>query len=426
MTVKLIKIRNVLGVSDIEFAPGKVTEISGRNATGKTSILNAIRSVARVGSDATLLRAGEEQGEVVLVLDDDTEIGRKFTEARTYPYARQGKMNASSPASFIANLTGQYALNPIDFIMADDKKRIEYLLSCIQLDHDFETLEKITGITIPEDDGLSPLEMIDALRKQLYDQRTGINRALKESEAAVSRLEKSLPENVRGPEELKAERNMVVQEVNTIMAAAKDKLAEATKDAAKAADEIDWSIAKLQEQIDKLTTDKGGLRATLADAKTEIQSKATKDTAELRERVTRLESQIEDSGRLANTLQIIADTKLQAKKLDKEAKVATKRLVQLDQYKAQQLSALPISDLTVTDGKLLVGELPFDQINMAEKLRIAFELARIQAGGLGLVCVDGVELLDRAHYDELIERANNSDVQLIITAVTNDDLTIKT
>ena len=419
MSVKLIKIRNVLGVADIEFEPGKVTEISGRNASGKSSILNAIRSVAKVGGDATLLRAGEEQGEVVLVLDNDTEIGRKFTEARTYPYARQGKMNAGSPASFIAGLTGQYALNPIDFIVADDKKRIEYLLSCIDIQHDTEALEKITGLQVAPGGSMGPIEFIDALRKQLYDKRTGLNRALKEGEAAVVRLEKSLPEQVRGADELKAERNEVARAANDIITAAKDKICVLAKD-------MTDRVAKIDDMIADLQQEKSDLRAKLSDDTVAEQAAANEKTAAMRDRVARLDAQIEEAGRVDNTLQIIAQSKADVERLDKEAKQTTKRIVKLDEYKAKQLEALPVPDLTVVDGKLMVGSLPFENINMAEKVRIAFELARMQAGELGLVCVDGLELLDRQHYDELIERAKNSDVQLIITAVTNDDLTITT
>lgn len=429
MTVKLIKIRNVLGVSDIEFEPGKVTEISGRNATGKTSILNAIRSVMKASNDAMLLRAGEEQGEVVLVLDNDTEIGRKFTEARNYPFARQGKMNASSPVSFITGLTGAYALNPIEFIYADDKRRIEYLLSCINVQLDFEELEKISGLSVPDvpaGSSMGALELIDRLRKELYDKRTGLNRAVKESQAVIARMEKSLPEQVRSADELKAERNEVAKEVNAVMKAAKDAIAEETERASIAADAIDGAIAELQQKIDALQEQKGGLRATLAERRGAIQNKANTDTAELRERVARLETQIEEAGRVENTLAIIGENKADAVRLEKETKDVTKRIVKLDEYKAQQLAALPVNELSVVDGKLMVGELPFENINTAEKVRIAFELARLQAGELGLVCVDGLELLDREHYDELIERAKNSDVQLIITAVTNDDLTIKT
>ena len=74
MQVTQIKIQNILGIKELEIKPSSITEITGKNASGKTSVLEALKSVFAGGKDATLLRKGEKSGSVVLLLDDGTEI----------------------------------------------------------------------------------------------------------------------------------------------------------------------------------------------------------------------------------------------------------------------------------------------------------------------------------------------------------------
>ena len=65
MRVAHVRISNILGIEEIEFAPGGFTEVSGGNGAGKTSVLEAIRAALRGGNDATLLRNGADRGEIV-------------------------------------------------------------------------------------------------------------------------------------------------------------------------------------------------------------------------------------------------------------------------------------------------------------------------------------------------------------------------
>ena len=40
-----IEVVNIMGIEQLKFVPGNVTIVSGRNGAGKTSVLEAIRSV---------------------------------------------------------------------------------------------------------------------------------------------------------------------------------------------------------------------------------------------------------------------------------------------------------------------------------------------------------------------------------------------
>ncbi|HLL52630.1 MAG TPA: ATP-binding protein [Myxococcaceae bacterium] len=48
LNVSLVRIHDVLGIADLEIAPGALTVIEGGNGKGKTSVLEAIRAVAQL------------------------------------------------------------------------------------------------------------------------------------------------------------------------------------------------------------------------------------------------------------------------------------------------------------------------------------------------------------------------------------------
>src|SRR5688572_20078808 len=79
LKVAKVHISNIRGIKEMEFEPGSCTESSGKNGQGKTSILEAINAALSGGHDATLLRKGEEKGEIVIVLDDNTTITKRIS-----------------------------------------------------------------------------------------------------------------------------------------------------------------------------------------------------------------------------------------------------------------------------------------------------------------------------------------------------------
>lgn len=128
MRVKKITIRNVMGVEERTIEPGRVTRIQGRNASGKTSTLEAIKSVIQGGHDATLLRVGQEEGEVVLVLEDGEDeiaVRKRITAEKsdlTVTHPTMGKISAGK--RWLDGLVDRLSFNPVDFLTADAKTRV--------------------------------------------------------------------------------------------------------------------------------------------------------------------------------------------------------------------------------------------------------------------------------------------------------------
>ena len=220
MRVSKIKIRNILGIEDLEFSPGAVTTISGANSTGKTSVLEALKSVILGGHDATLLRHGANHGEVVLVLDDGTEIKKSVDEDESKLSVKDAKLGRlGAPKSFVDGLVKAQAFNPLQILDMDHKSRLDLLVSLIpkseETDQQIQELIEKSSFSDSEKYSflhMQPMRSLEAIRKRLYDERTGANRMAKDKRSTVEELSKTLPSKDELERDLKAEAESLLTE----------------------------------------------------------------------------------------------------------------------------------------------------------------------------------------------------------------------
>lgn len=76
------------------------------------------------------------------------------------------------------------------------------------------------------------------------------------------------------------------------------------------------------------------------------------------------------------------------------------------------------------DGQILVNKIPFDRLNTAQQIQIAIEVAKLRAGELNIVCLDGLERFDSDTYNEFKEQIIKSGLQAIITKVSDEELKV--
>ena len=450
MIVTKLSIKNILGIESMEVNPGSVTEVSGSNGAGKTSILEALRAVLSGGHDATLLRSGADKGEVVLVLDDGTEIRKTVGADKSQTVVKHptfGKL--PKPAEFIKKLSDALTLNPVTFLSAPKKDRADQLLSAIPMK---VTADQVAFVPTAALRGVDldkhALESIGSISKAVYDLRTGVNRVEKEKRVTAAQMAKTLPPDApegdwgdvltattgewQALHKATSARLAVIEAERVEYRDAAD--GEALAQIIKVKEELQAAIDKLRaEATAEIDLIRQG--AERADARADSEAAAKREAeeavfrpkeAELKEKIGHARAMVEQQAQAEKAREFIAKMEAEADSMKEQSTALTSALSKLEVLKASLLEKLPIPGLSVQDGDIYLDGIPFDRVNTARKVAVAIEVAKLRAGELGLVAVDGLELLDAKTFTEFKKSAAKSNVQFVISRVSEGPLTVST
>jgi hypothetical protein len=426
MRIAKLVIHNVLGIEHFELAPGSISVIEGANGVGKTSILKAIDACIHGGRDATLLRKGAEKGEIVLVLDDGTEISRPVKpdglDGATVKHPTFGKI--AKPQSYLDKLADALSVNPVAFILAPAPKRAEWLLEVLPVTVSDEDLQG-TGVTELPSEGRNGLERIELARKAVYDERTGVNRAAKEKRATITQLRATVPAGAPGvnPEtEAREAEGQAAAHTRALSTAVETIRSEESQ-------RVDAVNAETDAAIRKLETDRTEELARIRQQSTDHREAAATDyqpkidaaqaiVAGARERAQRFAA--DEKAR-----EWLKKHESEAAVLEERSATLTETLEKLDILKAKALENLPIKGVEVRDGDVFVDGIPFEHVNKAKQVRVALNVARLRAGQLGLVCVDGLEALDSESFAAFEKAAEKTGLQFVVSRVTAGPLVVR-
>lgn len=420
MKINKIKIHNILGIDELEIEPGKYTEISGRNGSGKTSILEAIKSALKGGNDATLLRNGAKSGEVVLILDDGMQLVKRVSEAKSdlNIFDEKGK-EIKKPQSVINDLIDMLSINPVSFLTADKKARTNTLLEVLPLVTPAEELNQILS-GLPN---LKPvhfnghaLEAIAEVHKTIYEERTAVNRMLKEKLASIKQLQETVTDLDFSPE-------LLEKRINELEAK--------RLDASTKKDVYIHQILKIKdEKLEKARIEYEAIRKSINDEsdsqQLELNSKYEATFNPILEELSKLREQQKQSGAIVKTKELIEQYCKETEALSQESENLSSGLSEVETLKTGLLSNLPIEGLEITDGEILRHGISFDRLNTAQQVTIAVEVAKLRTKTLGIVCLDGLERLDSDSFKYLEDGLSSAGLQAFVTKVTDTDLTVET
>lgn len=438
MHIAKVSVRNIFGIQHFEFEPGKFNEIAGPNDVGKTSLLNALKSVFEGGSDATLLRQGEEKGEIVIVLDDNTTIRKRVGVGAGVTVEKDG-VREQKPQAAINAFRDMLSVNPVAFIKeTDPKKRNGMLLDSLNLKADLDRIRDIIGSPDFEIPDGPALEQISYAHKTIFTERTGTNRAVTEKESTINQLAQALPTgDAAAPDESEADLEEQLKVLDAAQEAEMkridDKLGTLKTESEQKVDAKREEIAILQSQIATLQGEISAERESFQNTTQRAEGQRSISTGRWRENrqpvvdaLNLVRSNRDAVVRAQTTRETMRKLRQEADVLQEDAERQSKALKALDAYKLELLASLPIPGLVVEDGEVKRNGVPFDRLNEGQQVDIAFEIARLRAGDLGVVCIDGIESLNTAHYEAFKAKAVASGLQLFVTRVTDDaDLIIK-
>lgn len=424
MKISKVKIQNILGVENLEFNAGRFTKISGPNGSGKTSVLEAIKSIFKGGNDATLLRVGADKGEAVVILDDGTQISRKISETggTTTVTDADGKKLAK-PTDIIKSLTDAISVNPVDFLRATKRERVTVLLESMPIDLDSGRLEEIADkyFTQYAVSGQHALVTLETIRKAIYDERTGINRAVKEKYSTINQLSATLPDQ---SDAISNDSAGLTEQLTSLITDRDAELARVSEKLERLRKEHENSIAILRSQIEQATAAFAEIERKAAAQREKTNGIFNERSQGIRENLAAIQEAQKQAAKHEATRQTILTLNEDAAELQTEADKQTKALEDLESYKSELLANLPIPGLTVIDGEIYRDGVQFDRLNTAQQVEIAVEIAKIRAGDLGVIVVDGLELLDSERFDEFKRQSIQSGLQLIVTRVADDSFAI--
>lgn len=426
--IEKISIKNILGVEHVEFEPGKFNVITGGNGAGKTSVLTALRSIFDV-EEGTLLRQGQERGEVVLLLSDGRELRRRVTENASNLYVEEDGVRQAKPATIAGGLVDVLSVNPVDFLAAKPKKRVEAMLEAMPMEANPARIREIVGDDSYDVGDGHALDVIKKAYDIVFDERRDTNRAKSQKESTITQLNATLPakkdDQVDGNEE---ELELRLENIETAREAEMTRIDTKLTELRTASEEKVQAkrdeIARLQEQIAVLQGEVATEREAFAGVETRAGQQRERSNQRFNDERDPVRASLEviradrDAAiRATQTREQIAILRTEANTLEEDSARMTSALAKLDAYKAELLGALPVPGLEIVDGELIRHGIAFDRLNTAQKVEIAVEIAKLRAGELGIICVDGLELMDTEHFEAFRTQALESNLQMFVTRV---------
>lgn len=426
LRVAALRVSNILGIQTAEIRPGQITLIEGANGSGKTSVLEAFRAALSGGHDATLLRQGADSGEIVMLLDDGVEIAKTVTADKTTVAVRHPEFGkVAKPATFLDRLRDLFSLNPVDFLTAKKDARLQLLLAAIPMKINARDLAGVLGLcTVRPNLDQHAMLTLSAIEKDLYDNRTGVNRVVKEKRTTAGELAKALPPEAdqSAIDDLKAAREAQRADLadytirrQSVGAAADDEKHRLREEAQLAIDAIRVQLAK---DVERVAVD---TQAKLQD----LYDKHGQSEQELAKCVIELEAKAETYRRSTDARRHLQDLQTSAETFESKSKQLSEALKEVGEIREALLEDLPIKGLTVVDGDIQIDGIPFDRLNEARRVRLAIDVAMLRAGSLPLLCCDGIESLDSASIAALEEVARDTNIQLVLARVTDSKLGVR-
>jgi hypothetical protein len=377
-----LEIENFKRIKAVEITPdGNTVIISGRNAQGKSSVLDAIWAAlaGRSGSVDRPIRDGESEASVTVTLDNIV-VTRTWTSDKTSLVVKSSEgAKFPSPQALLDKLIGKLSFDPLLFANADAKTQVKMLLDLVQLPFD-------------------PADLADQ-RQQAYDARTDANRRLKQVQGAIAdiKIPADTPDNpidvvelsgqIQAATQIKGRREalrgdharskQIISDLRTRLAAEEANLARIVEEGKALPPEVD--VSKLVEALE--TAD-----AINADVRRKDRRAELKDTA---------------------------------RQIETAAKALTQEIADIDTRKAAGLAAaeFPIEGLGFDEDGVTYNGVPFTQSSGAERLRVSVAMAMAMNPELKVIRISDGSLMDSDNMAMLDSMAVDKDFQVWVERV---------
>lgn len=408
MKIAKLTISNFLKIKDVEMNPSHTNVIVGKNKQGKTSILKAIKTAFSGDADSTSIRIGETKAEITVELED-LNIHRTITEKGTYlKVSNKEGFQVPSPQKYLDGILGTFSFNPVEFFELKPIERKKYLLNAIKMTLTQEQLAEFTGEKL---DGIDyaahALEVLEEARKYYYNKRTIANAEVEKKNKTVQELSAKLPEGFVAGDFNEARVKELRQAITDNEVSKSNKISKANF-----IESTINAIERLKKELEKE-------EANLNKYQAEHDAIILVDTANLEKELATLEGQRD----LVYTAKKVDEVKTELTVSRAEADRLDAIVVKLSKEVPEALIAkaeLPVAGLTIVGNDILVNGVSLDNLSSSEQLKFGLEIVRKLNDKFNIICIDGIESLDKETFEWFLKEVENDDYQYFVTRVKNN------
>lgn len=398
MNSKIISLEsaNIKRIKAISITPdGNMVVIGGRNAQGKSSVLDSIEYGLRGGKALPQkpLREGEEHGHVVIETED-LVINRTFTSAGNSNLVirnRQNGLKLNSPQAILDKLSGDLTFDPLAF-------------SRMKPTAQKEVLQNLLGLDFTE---------LNSKRDALFAERTMATREEKSLEARYSNAPHypDCKAKVEASASALADELKKMTEHNNHINSLNDgsqSLSESLYDKDKELEELHAKAKMLLASIDD---DK----AKVKEIEDELRVLKPADTSEVEHKLSEVD-----------TLNAQVRANAQYKELEKAltekheaTETMTKAIAEIDEEKEHLIfsAPMPVEGLAFSDEGVTFNGIPFSQCSSAEQLKISVAMGAALAPELKIMLIRDGSLLDEDSLRTVGEMADKFGMQVWLEKV---------
>ena len=402
MRVLSFMAENVKRLRAVEITPeGDVVVITGKNAQGKTSVLDAIWMALGGGpaSKGTTrpVRDGEESAFVELDLGD-LRVRREWDkDGKTFLRVSSADgAKYSSPQTMLDSLVGRISFDPLAFAGQDEKGQVATLLDLVELPFDVDELAR--------------------KRQTAYDDRRDASRDLKALQAQLAGLPAhDIPEGAGSIEEVIAERDKALAHNEAIYGIIRSKAS------------VDNEIESLSGRADRLR-DELDLIERLLEEEEARKERLTDEGKTFGDPID--VSVFDERLRVVESYAAVRASAVEREKLEANVGVLaatvgnlTTVIEETDRMKRDGIAAaeMPIEGLSFDETGVIYNDVPFAQCSAAERLRVSVAMAMAMNPEIRVIRIVDGSLLDPDNLALISEMAAERDFQVWIEKVAESE-----
>ncbi len=401
MKIISLKAENVKRLKAVEIVPaGNTVIVSGRNGQGKTSVLDSIwlalggGNAAKDSQTTQPVREGAKKANVVLDLGD-IKVTRSWTAGGNMTLKVEGKDGGvyKSPQALLDSMTGKLAFDPLAFSRMLPEEQRKTLIGLVDL-------------------GFDPDEMERKI-KNVYDERTALNRGLKALEArifAMGEVDASLPTEEVSLTELLKEAKEAAQHISD-----NERMRSLLTEKRAKAETMQRELKVLREELErkeKIFQDTVDAGRNLAAA---VEGLQDPDLEAINAKIGNIE-EVNRKVREANQARALVS---EAEALRRAADEKTAALEGMREQKSNALAAakFPIDGLGFDDAGVTFRGVPFAQCSSAERMKVSLSIAAALNPTIRVIRVNDGSLLDSESMAEVERMAAERDMQVWVERV---------